>query len=82
MQTGYIYSFQYTPTQATKYAKYLSVTMDDSLTCDLQIKCTSPFWNEAFNNIFLIKSQYYNSLVHTILDYGSRVWDPKTWEYP
>merc|ERR1712240_217962 len=61
---NFIYNIHNTPIQATKSAKYLGVTIDDSLSWDLK-KCPSH-----------IKTQCYNSLVRPILDYGSCVWDP------
>ena len=81
---NFIYNIHNTPLQATKSAKYLGVTIDDSLSWDPHIKTT--FQKASFTLSFLernlrkcpphIKAQCYNSLVRPILDYGSCVWDP------
>ena len=81
---NFIYKIHNTPLQATKSAKYLGVTIDDSLSWDPHIKST--YQKASFTLSFLernlkkcpphIKAQCYNSLVHPILDYGSCVWDP------
>ena len=81
---NHVYNIHNTPLQSAKSAKYLGVTIDDSLSWDSHIKNT--YQKANFTLSFLernlnkcpshIKQQCYYSLVRPILDYGSCVWDP------
>ena len=80
----HIYNIHDIPLSIDKSAKYLGVTLDDSLSWDPHIN--SIYQKASFTLSFLernlqkcpphIKAQCYNSLVRPILEYGCCAWDP------
>jgi hypothetical protein len=80
----FIYNIHDVPLSTDKTAKYLGVTLDDSLSWDPHINST--YKKANFTLSFLernlqkcpphIKALCYNTLVRPILEYGCCAWDP------